>query len=298
MNSRPPESGRRLHVLQALGIGPIWQRRDLNLPGIAAHTSTPSAAIEADYPPTGPARNVSSGSHAPPGTANSAPSAWEEPVASPPARVSEMQPPHATCSDAEIAAMDWATLQTAVAQCTRCALFRTRQKTVFGTGDVKPGWLFVGEGPGRNEDQQGLPFVGPAGKLLDNLLASIGLKRTENTFILNLVKCRPADADGNDRAPTSEERAACRPYLDRQIALLKPRTIVALGKVAAVTLLAGDEKEPLATLRGTVHDFGGTALVVTYHPAYLLRRPLDKSKSWRDLCLATDAYRNFGKLAI
>ena len=301
MNPQRPEDGRRLHFLQALGIGPIWQRRDVSSPDTAGQTAAPTRIADAAKTSMARVRDATEEpmvAVALPPRATAMHSAWDEalPASLPPATGPRPQQP--VSSDAEIALMDWSTLQTAVAQCTRCSLCRTRQHTVFGSGDAKARWLFVGEGPGRTEDQQGLPFVGPAGELLNNLLAAIGLERTENTFIANVVKCRPTDAEGHDRAPTAEESAACRPYLDRQIALLKPTTIVALGKVAAVTLLKSDPKAPLATLRGTVHDLSGIPLVVTYHPAYLLRKPLDKSKSWRDLCLATDAYRNFGKLPI
>lgn len=186
--------------------------------------------------------------------------------------------------------MDWNQLKAAVAGCTKCDLCRSRTKTVFGTGDEKAKWLFVGEGPGRNEDLQGEPFVGPAGKLLDNMLLAMSLKRGENAYIANIVKCRPTGPDGRDRAPTAEEAAACRPYLDRQIALLKPELIVALGKTAAVSLLDVDQDTPVAQMRGEVHRYGNLPLVVTYHPAYLLRKPADKRKTWSDLCLAMSTY--------
>lgn len=209
------------------------------------------------------------------------PSAWDAPLT---LDVSATVP-----SDAEIADMDWPALQSAVAACTRCPLCKTRRRTVFGAGDLRARWLLVGEGPGRNEDQQGEPFVGPAGKLLDNMLHAIELRRGENTYIVNVVKCRPTDSSGNDRAPSAEEAAACRPYLDRQIALLQPTTVIALGKVAALSLLGSDPKTPVSALRGVVHRHGAASLVVTYHPAYLLRKPLDKAKSWQDLCLARQA---------
>ena len=191
-------------------------------------------------------------------------------------------------TDADIAAMDWDALQAAVATCTRCDLCRSRTRTVFGSGDPKAAWLFVGEGPGRNEDQQGEPFVGPAGTLLDNMLAAMSLRRGRDVFIANIVKCRPTDATGKDRAPTPEEAAACRPYLQRQIALIQPQILVALGKVAAVTLLARDPGIAVSSLRGTVHRYGPLPLVVTYHPAYLLRALVDKRKAWEDLCLAME----------
>ena len=192
--------------------------------------------------------------------------------------------------------MDWPTLQAAVESCTRCSLCRSRTHAVLGTGDTKAGWLFVGEGPGHQEDMQGKPFVGPAGKLLDNMLLAMGLRRGENTYIANVVKCRPTDENGRDRAPTTEESAACRPYLERQIALLKPVTVVALGKIAAVTLLGVDPNTAVGTLRSRLHLYGQIPVVVTYHPAYLLRKPVDKAKSWQDLSLAKQAYSNAGHL--
>jgi DNA polymerase len=190
----------------------------------------------------------------------------------------------------DIVNMDWSALRAAVASCTKCGLCQGRTQTVFGTGDVKAKWLFVGEGPGRNEDLQGEPFVGPAGKLLDNMLLAMGLKRGINVYIANIVKCRPTGPDGRDRPPTLEESSACMPYLHRQIALIQPTVIVALGKTAAVTLLGMDETTSVGQLRGKVHQFAGLPLVVTYHPAYLLRKLEDKGKTWRDLCLAMNTY--------
>jgi len=176
--------------------------------------------------------------------------------------------------------LDWAQLKQRVAGCTDCALHAKRNKTVFGVGDENADWLFVGEGPGADEDAQGEPFVGQAGKLLDNMLAAIGLRRGTNAYIANVVKCRPP---GN-RNPEQGEALACEPYLHRQIDLIRPRLIVALGKVAAANLLATDAS--VASMRGRVHQYRGTALIVTYHPAYLLRSLPDKAKAWVDLCFA------------
>jgi uracil-DNA glycosylase family 4 len=193
-------------------------------------------------------------------------------------------------SNTDVAHMDWTQLKAAVAGCTKCDLCHGRTQTVFGIGDVKAKWLFVGEGPGRNEDLQGEPFVGPAGKLLDNMLLAMGLRRGINVYIANIVKCRPTGADGRDRPPTPQESATCMPYLERQIALIQPTVIVALGKTAAVSLLGMDENTSVGQLRGKVHQFSNLPLVVTYHPAYLLRKLEDKSKTWRDLCLAMSTY--------
>ena len=189
-------------------------------------------------------------------------------------------------TDDEIAQMDWDALNLAINNCTRCGLCKTRTHAVPGSGATDAKYLFVGEGPGHAEDLQGEPFVGPAGKLLDNMLLAIDLQRDKQTFIANVVKCRPVGADGNDRPPSAEEAAACLPYLQRQIALIKPAIIVALGKVAATNLLDLAPDTALGGLRGTPHQHGDTPVVVTYHPAYLLRKPADKAKSWADLCLA------------
>jgi DNA polymerase len=175
---------------------------------------------------------------------------------------------------------EWPALKAEVAGCTACALHAKRNKTVFGVGDENADWLFVGEGPGADEDAQGDPFVGQAGKLLDNMLAAIQLKRGENVYIANVVKCRPP---GN-RNPEPAEALACEPYLHRQIDLIRPKLIVALGRVAAANLLATDAS--VASLRGRVHEYRGTPLIVTYHPAYLLRTLADKAKAWVDLRFA------------
>ncbi len=187
--------------------------------------------------------------------------------------------------------MDWPELKIRVRDCTACDLRAGCKQTVFGVGDEKANWLFVGEGPGAEEDEQGEPFVGAAGQLLDKMIAAIQskhgiqIKRGENAYIANIVKCRPP---GN-RVPHAEEIATCLPYLQRQIALIKPKIIVALGKTAANTLLNKDTT--LGSLRGKVHDYDGIPLIITYHPAYLLRTPQDKAKAWQDLCLAVDTFR-------
>lgn len=180
-------------------------------------------------------------------------------------------------SSPEVASLDWTALKDKVRDCVACKLRAGCTQTVFGVGDEQADWLFVGEGPGADEDAQGVPFVGQAGKLLDNMLLSIGLKRGDNVYIANIVKCRPPD----NRNPEADEIATCLPYLHRQIALIKPKLIVALGKTAATALLGRDAT--LGSLRGTAHDFHGTPLLVTYHPAYLLRSPAEKAKAWQDL---------------
>jgi DNA polymerase len=180
----------------------------------------------------------------------------------------------------QVGALDWPQLKQQVRDCSACKLRAGCTQTVFGVGDEQADWLFVGEGPGADEDVQGEPFVGQAGKLLDNMLMAISLKRGKNVYIGNIVKCRPP---GN-RNPGPEEIATCLPYLQRQIGLIQPKLIVALGKVASNALLGRDAT--LASLRGKPHDYSGIPLIVTYHPAYLLRSPSEKAKAWHDLTLA------------
>lgn len=180
--------------------------------------------------------------------------------------------------------LGWAELRAAVSDCRLCALCKTRNNTVFGVGDENADWMVVGEAPGGEEDRLGEPFVGRAGQLLDAMLAAVGKSRRQGVFIANVLKCRPP---GN-RNPLPEEVARCSPYLQRQIELVSPRLILVVGKVAAQALL--DTEASIASLRGRVHRFRAGSielpLVVTYHPAYLLRTPADKAKSWADLRLA------------
>jgi DNA polymerase len=175
---------------------------------------------------------------------------------------------------------DWDALHQAIASCTACKLHQTRTQGVPGVGDRHAEWLIIGEAPGADEDRQGEPFVGQAGKLLDAMLAAIGLKRGENVYITNVLKSRPP---GN-RNPEADEIAACMPYLLSQIELIRPKIILALGRFAAQNLLQTDE--PIGRLRGRVYRYRDIPLVVTYHPAYLLRNLPDKARAWEDLCLA------------
>lgn len=201
----------------------------------------------------------------------------EQPVpqASPPAA---QNLPSALPND--IAALDWAALQQRVQTCTLCSeLAASRTQTVFGVGDRQAQWLVIGEAPGADEDAQGEPFVGRAGQLLNAMLLAIGLRR-EQVYIANVLKCRPP----NNRDPRADEAAHCEPYLQRQIALIQPRLILVVGRIAAQNLLKTDT--PIGKLRGQVHRYGAIPLVVTYHPAYLLRSPGEKRKAWDDLRLA------------
>ncbi|GJG95598.1 uracil-DNA glycosylase family protein [Cupriavidus pauculus] len=193
--------------------------------------------------------------------------------------------------EAAIAAMPWQELADSVAGCTACGLCETRTNTVFGVGDQQAEWMLVGEAPGENEDLEGEPFVGQAGKLLDNMLAAVGMARGRNVYIANVLKCRPP---GN-RNPEPDEVAQCEPYLKRQIALIRPKVIVVLGRFAAQSLLRSTT--PIGKLRGTVHTYEGIPVVVTYHPAYLLRTLTDKARAWEDLCLAREVHDRAGAQA-
>jgi uracil-DNA glycosylase family 4 len=178
--------------------------------------------------------------------------------------------------------MEWDALGEAVASCRACKLCSTRRNTVFGVGDLQADWLVVGEAPGENEDLQGEPFVGQAGKLLDNMLKALGLSRREKVYIANVLKCRPP---GN-RNPEPEEVSQCEPFLRRQVQLLQPKIIVAMGRFAVQSLLG--TTEAIGKLRGQRHAYAGVPVIVTYHPAYLLRSLPDKAKAWADLCLARE----------
>jgi len=193
----------------------------------------------------------------------------------------------APCPD-DASNLDWDELRAAVAACERCDLHATRTQTVFGVGNRQARWMFIGEAPGAEEDKQGEPFVGRAGQLLTSMIRALGLRR-EDVFIANVLKCRPPD----NRDPRPSEAASCRRYLERQVALVNPTVVIAVGRIAAQNLLATET--PIAKLRGKVHSFGAQAwpVVVTYHPAYLLRSPGEKRKSWQDLLHARQL---FGRL--
>lgn len=288
----------RQRALHELGLGPLWLLRDAEpvVPHATVEIQTESVAV---HVPEQAITNL----------APAVSTAWSEPEVVPPKNLPKVQsvvqafertpepddwvlPAKEIAQIAQepaVARLSWEALQPMVENCRQCGLCEGRKKAVFGTGDKQAKWLFVGEGPGYNENLQGLPFVGAAGLLLDNMLKSLGVPRGEQSYIANIVKCRPTDAQGKDRPPTADEIASCLPYLHRQIDLIKPQIIVALGKTAAVSLLGMDLETPVGQLRGKVHQFKGVPVVVTYHPAYLLRKPVDKAKAWADLCLAIKA---------
>lgn len=204
------------------------------------------------------------------------------PISEPePAELPTTPPPAADQSAVTVSTLDWEPLRLTVAACMLCGLHETRTQTVFGVGNPDADWVFIGEAPGAEEDKQGKPFVGRAGHLLDNMLGAMQLQR-EDVFIANILKCRPPQ----NRDPQPEESRACRAYLQRQIDLLKPKIVVVLGRIAAQNLLQTDT--PIGKLRGREYVYEDTdiPLVVTYHPAYLLRKPSEKRKSWDDLRLA------------
>ncbi len=212
----------------------------------------------------------------------------------PPAPRSAPVPPPARPASADAAplgdrpagveSMDWDALEQAVSGCEACGLCRGRRQTVFGTGDRQADWMIVGEAPGEQEDLRGEPFVGNAGQLLDSMLKAVGLDRGHRVYIANVIKCRPP---GN-RNPDPAKVAQCEPFLRRQIALVQPKIILAMGRFAVQTLLAS--QEPIGKLRGRIYQYEGVPVVVTYHPAYLLRNLPDKAKAWADLCLALDQF--------
>jgi DNA polymerase len=236
--------------LKTLGLWPVWRLRQGTPVTDPAEPLPPPATVEPASPP-----------------------------ALPPA-VQPARSPRPDASGSDVADMDWDGLRQAVLSCTRCPLHETRGQAVFGVGDVAADWLIIGEAPGAEEDRLGEPFVGQAGRLLDAMLEAIGLRRGDNVYIANVLKSRPP---GN-RDPKPDEVAACIPFLERQIDLIRPRIILALGRFAAQSLLLTEAS--ISRLRGKVHEYRGVTMVVTYHPAYLLRNPADKAKVWDDLCFA------------
>lgn len=252
------------------------QRAMLAEMGVRLFDPVPAEAAAVEAAPTAPVRAPQAPARRP----TPAPAATASPPGLPERVLAPLSGP--------VADMDWDTLAETVAACQACGLCQSRRHTVFGVGDRQADWLVVGEAPGEMEDLQGEPFVGPAGQLLDNMLRAIGLGRHENVYIANVLKCRPP---GN-RNPEPAEVAQCEPYLRRQVALLQPKIILAMGRFAVQSLLGSTE--PIGKLRGQIHHYAGVPVVVTYHPAYLLRNLPDKAKAWADLCLALDQVESAG----
>ncbi|MBV8047651.1 MAG: uracil-DNA glycosylase [Paludibacterium sp.] len=261
-------------LIDIMGLGPVWQARDARLVAhpvpswlAAPETASPAAETVTAEPVEAPMGVPSQ---------EALVSVASEPIAPREAAVA----PAAAAPMTADALPSWEALEQAVQTCEGCRLCTTRTQAVFGRGNRHARWLIVGEAPGEQEDRQGLPFVGRAGKLLDNLLAAAGLSPQDDVFIANVLKCRPP---GN-RNPAGDEIAACQNYLLQQIAHIQPDIIVALGRFAAQTLLQTESS--ISRLRGRAHDFQGHPLIVSYHPAYLLRNPPDKAKAWQDWVLA------------
>jgi DNA polymerase len=190
--------------------------------------------------------------------------------------------------------MDWDALQAAVASCTRCSACRDGRKPVFGSGARAARWFVAAGAASAADEAAGQPLAGDAGTLLGNMLAAVGRSRERDVYVTNLIKCRPASANGGDRAPTAEQAAACRPWLERELALCGADTVLTLGQIAANALLGKPLQEPLASARAAVHEINGVALVATLHPAELLRRGADKALAWADLCRAKAAHARPG----
>jgi uracil-DNA glycosylase family 4 len=272
---------RQRTMLEAMGLR-LWlpEVPEEVAPGVAAKEPTPMLAEPAGTAvQTAPA--VPAGPAAPP-----TPDAPHAPHA--PHAPNAVRGPTVALEASPVLQLDWPALRAAVAECRACTLCESRTQTVFGVGHEHAHWMIVGEAPGENEDQQGEPFVGAAGRLLDRMLLALGLTRGEadaarQVYIANTLKCRPP----RNRNPEPEELARCQPFLLRQVELVQPRVILAMGRFAVQSLL--DSTEPIGRLRGRVHTWRGRPLVVTYHPAYLLRNPPDKAKAWADLCLAAEA---------
>jgi len=283
---------RQLAMLREMGVPPFWPTEP---------QAAPADAPAAVAPPDAQADHIAPAVRAMPAPAPTPTLAPTPAIAPPPARAPRAAlpaKPPATEASAHTAValgprptgvdtMDWPALRDTVAACQACSLCHSRTQTVFGTGHIQARWMLVGEAPGEQEDRQGEPFVGRAGQLLDRMLAAVGLTRSEapperQVYIANVLKCRPPA----NRNPLPQEVAQCEPYLLRQMALVQPDLILAMGRFAVQSLLK--TSEPIGKLRGRVHEVQGIPVVVTYHPAYLLRNPADKALVWDDLCRARE----------
>lgn len=298
-------TARQRSILRELGLGAVLppQRAAAAAPVAAASVATavdPAPATVVDEPPNGEAAAARLVPAPPPLPARgSTPSRAAAPAtAAAPAPAGRAVPAAGAATErpdaSRIALLDWDELRAQVQSCQACPLAQSRRQTVFGVGLHEARWMIVGEAPGESEDKLGEPFVGAAGKLLDRMLGALGLTRDvadgagaptppeRAVYIANTLKCRPP---GN-RNPTPHELQTCEPFLARQIALVQPQVILAMGRFAVGRLLRSEA--PIGKLRGQVHRVGTTPVVVTYHPAYLLRNPIDKARAWEDLCLAAD----------
>ena len=264
--------------LQEMGLGPRWSLRDA-----AASAAELDAAAADAAAADAAAADAAAVSVAPAGTV----AAQAEPgstapanIPAPPFQSSEADHPSAL----QIAAMSWPQLQASIAACRKCPRCEMRRHAVAGAGDTKANWLFVGAAPESDDSPQAQPLAGAGPSLFNNMLAAIGQGPNENAYLTTTVKCRATD----DRAPSADELAACRPYLERQIALLQPTVMVAFGAAAAAAMLGRDPATALSTMRGAAHRYGDLPLIVTHEPRHLLLHPTDKREAWVDLCLARD----------
>ena len=280
-------SPRDAAFLAEMGIGPLWTAR--TAAPMADETPEPAAwqppmpsfqpghAPKAAPPPSQPPAPEFAPGHEP--RAPMAPatpagdSAWGEEAAVP-------------VTEAEIARMNWAQLRAGVASCTRCGLCAGGRKPVMGSGAQAARWLVAAGASNAIDEKERQPLTGDAGRLLDNMLAAVDLSRQENAYVTNAIKCRPVTAGGADRAPTAEEAQACRPWLERELALSGASMLLSVGQIAANSLLGKPLQESLAGSRGQLHELRGVAMVATLHPGELLRRGADKALAWADLCLA------------
>ena len=276
-------SGRTAAFLEEMGIGPLWTLRE----AVEAAAPEVQEQVEEAAPAVKPYRPEPSPALPPPPVYQ----AGHEPRAP----MNHPQPPGSAWADAdapaavtdqEIALMDWTQLRAAIASCTRCGLCAGGRKPVYGSGAQQAQWLVAAGATTAADEKEGQPIAADAGKLLVNMLAAVGLARDTNAYVTNLIKCRPTTANGGDRAPTEAEASACRPYLEREVALTGAAMVLTMGQIAANGLLGKPLAEPLSASRGAVHALGDVPLVATLHPGELLRRGADKALAWADLCLA------------
>lgn len=265
---------RRLSLVEAMGLGPLWQRRGVEYVYASTAAAEAAPALQADSLPAST-----------PATAMPQPAAPQNTI------LPTALPVHTVAlhDTKNLQGLSLSELKAEVARCQDCRLSNTRNQTVFGSGSPQARWLFIGEAPGENEDLQGEAFVGAAGMLLNNILQAAGLDREHDVYITNILKCRPPV----NRNPQADEVAACQVYLAAQIALLKPKLIVTLGRFASQTLL--QSKASIGQLRGQVHHYQGIPLIASLHPAYLLRNPQEKAAVWRDLLLAQKTLQSANK---
>lgn len=280
-------SARDAAFLAEMGIGPLWTLRDVPL--------ADEAAFEAEAGPQAAGASQQHSEHAPNPAAAQQPRAGTapSPALAPQARAEQMPQSPAAPTDAagaDVASMDWDELRAAVASCTRCgACAKDGRKPVFGNGSQRAQWFIAAGASTAADEESGAPLAGDTGKLLDNMLFAVDASRESDVYVTNLIKCRPLSAKGGDRAPTAEEAAACRPYLERELALSGAGVVLTLGQIAANGLLGQPLSDPLAGSRGSVHQLVDVPLVATLHPGELLRRGTDKALAWADLCRARAA---------